>query len=114
MLLIVDPNHWLDEHGNLPEEPRLRRRILRVARFIEYGGPMPGGSFRETLVECNRRPHRKPCPGLMWVRKEPNDSIVAFCMICKQDEMVIHSWQETLWAEGMMEPVLESELPALH
>lgn len=114
MILVVDPNHWLDQHGNLPEEPRLRRRILRVARFIEYGGPLPAQSFRETLVECSRKPHRKACPGLMWVRKEPDESIIAFCMVCKEDEMVIHSWQETLWVEGMMEPMLEGDLPQLH
>jgi hypothetical protein len=114
MILVVDPAHWLDQYGDLPEDPRLRRRMLRVARFIEYGGPLQIRSFRETLVECSRRPRRKACPGLMWVRKEPDDSIVAFCMICKEDEMIVHSWQETLWADGMMEPMREEELPALH
>lgn len=114
MVLVVDPAHWLDQDGELPSDPRLRRRMLRVARFIEYGGQLPARSFRETLVECNRRPRRKVCPGLMWVRKEPDESIIAFCTICKEDEMVVHSWQETIWAEGMMEPMHEGDLPHLH
>jgi hypothetical protein len=115
VVLVVDPSNWLDRNGNLPDEPRLRRRMLRVARFIEYGGPLLARSFRETLVECSRRPQqRKACPGLMWVRKDPDESIIAFCMICKEDEMVIHSWQDTLWAEGMMEPMHEDHVPQLN
>jgi hypothetical protein len=40
-MLIVDPHHWLDENGDLPvDNPRLRRQVLRVARLIEYGGPL--------------------------------------------------------------------------
>jgi hypothetical protein len=33
MILVVDPNHWLDQHGDLPEDPRLRRRMLRARAF---------------------------------------------------------------------------------
>jgi hypothetical protein len=114
MILVVDPAHWLDQDGNFPEDARLRRRMLRIARFIEYGGPIPQRSIRETLVECDRRPKRVACPGLMWVRKEADDSIVAFCIVCRTDQVLIHSWQETLWANGMMDPVLEDDLPMLH
>jgi hypothetical protein len=29
------------------------------------------------------------------VTKTASDEIVAFCMVCKNDEMSVHSWQET-------------------
>ena len=104
--LVVNPNDWLDEHGNFPDDnPRLRRNILRIAQFIEYGGTLRPGESRETLMECKRRPGRKPCLGLMWVYKDERDNIIAYCPACNTDEAVIHDWQDTLWADGMMEPL---------
>ncbi len=48
-MLIVDPNHWLEDDGCLPaSNPRLRRQALRVARLVEYGGPLKTGQFRNT------------------------------------------------------------------
>jgi hypothetical protein len=46
----------------------------------------------------------------------PKDEIVAFCVLCQHDEMMVHNWQETEWADGMMEPVpTELEVdPRLH
>lgn len=105
-MLVVDPWHWLDKDGDLPtENSRLRRQILRVARFIEYGGPLEALECRETLIECKRRPGGNPCMGLMWVVKTKSGAINALCRICMTDEAMIHNWQETQWAEGMMEAV---------
>jgi hypothetical protein len=37
-MLTVDPWHWLTVDGHfLLDNPRLYRRMLRIARFIEYG-----------------------------------------------------------------------------
>lgn len=106
MTLVVDPWHWLDESGSLPIDNRpLRRQALRVARLIEYGATLPAGASRETLVECGRRPHGVPCPCFLWVLKNEHDELVAFCARCGGDQMVIRNWQETDWADGMMEPV---------
>ena len=105
-MLVVDPWHWLTEDGSLPvDNPRLYRRVLRVAQFIEYGGTLQPGEMREALMQCQKRPGRSPCPGLMWVTKTERDEIVAFCMACKTEEMLIHNWQKTEWADGMMEPL---------
>jgi hypothetical protein len=41
----------------------------------------------------------------MWVVKEADHRIYAYCIACRQDELLISGWQETLWAEGMMEPM---------
>ena len=76
---VVNPAHWLDEHGGIPLEPvDLRNRALRVAQCIEYGGPLPRGYWRETLIPCKRRPNGASCPGLMCVLKQSDDAILAF------------------------------------
>ena len=105
-MLVVDPSHWLDADGSLPTgNPQLRRQMLRVARLIEYGGPLKRGESRETLIDCARRPNRKPCPGLLWVLKTEEDAIVAVCSGCGVNEAMVHNWQGTPWAEGVMAPV---------
>jgi hypothetical protein len=97
------------------DNPGLYRRMLRIARFIEYGGPMNKEEMRETLVECKKRPKGKPCPGLMWVIKTSDDAILATCIACKTEEVLIHNWHETEWADGMMEPVpANPDLSAAH
>jgi hypothetical protein len=115
-MLVVDPWHWLTENGHfLVDNPRMFRRMLRVARFIEYGGPLKKNETRETLIECRRRPEGKACVGLMWVLKTADDGILGHCLLCKVEEVFIHNWQETVWAEGMMDPVpLELGGPAIH
>jgi len=106
MALIVDINHWLDKDGELPDgPPRLRRNALRIVRFIEYGGLLPQLHGRETLVECRRRPGREPCSGWMWVVKQNDNRIQVHCPTCHEVEAIISGWQETLWAEGPMDPV---------
>jgi hypothetical protein len=104
--LVVDPWHWLTEDGCfIVENSRLYRRMLRIARFIEYGGELKRGETRETLVECNRRPRGHSCVGLMWVVKTADDAILAHCIVCRNEEAFIHNWQDTDWAHGMMDPV---------
>ena len=104
--LVVDPWHWLTDDGHfLIDNPRLYRRMLRIARFIEYGGPLKKKETRETLIECKRRPKGRACAGLMWVVKTDNDGILAHCLVCRTEEALVHNWHETEWASGMMEPV---------
>ena len=105
-MLVVDPWHWLAPDGSFPENaPRLRKNILRVARLIEYGGPLLPLEGRETLVECQKRVKRSRCPGLLWVVKTADDEIHAFCAACKADDTLISNWQNTPWADGPMPPV---------
>ncbi|HEY4183453.1 MAG TPA: hypothetical protein VGP07_00215 [Polyangia bacterium] len=112
---IIDVTHWLDEHGHIPTDNlRFRRQVLRVAQFIEYGGPLQQAEFRETLIACGRRPGRRSCLGLMWVTKNQDDSILSYCLVCKTDEALVRGWQDTDWADGPMEPVgPESSAPAV-
>lgn len=105
-MLIVNIRHWLDAQNDIPLRPaRLRRNALRVAQLIEYGGPLEVGEMRETLVQCTKRPKGRPCPGLLWVAKQEDQRIYAFCVGCRRDELVISGWEDTRWADGMMEPV---------
>lgn len=108
MALSVDIRHWLTESGE--PHPDVRRPALRIARLIEYGGPLKPGQMRETLVECSRRPRRRACEGLLWVLKSDDGvHIEAFCRICKQEHIRISGWEETEWADGAMEPVAANE-----
>jgi hypothetical protein len=104
-VVTVNPRHWLNEDGSFPEEPRLRKQALRVAQCIEYGGPLKRGQSRETLLACQRRPGGKACLGLLWVLKQNDDAIHAFCVGCQSDEYLIYEWQDTDWADGPMEPI---------
>ena len=101
MMLVVDPWDWLRKDGSLPlGNPGLRRNTLRVARVIEYGGPLPTGQYRQTLIECRRRPNRRPCGGLLSVVKLPDETLLATCPQCMTDQMLVHNWSETKWAAG--------------
>ena len=92
MTLIVDPWHWLTPDGEIPmDHPRLRRQVLRVARVIEYGALLGRDEARETLIECTRRPGKKPCPGLLWVVKSADDRLIALCPVCRTEHMVVHN-----------------------
>ena len=109
MTLVVDPWHWLTEEGELPSgNPRLRRNTLRVARVIEYGGTLRPSEGRETLLECSRRPGRRPCEGLLIVIRNPDDHLEAHCPVCGSFEMVVSNWQSTPWAFGMEPPGADS------
>jgi hypothetical protein len=112
-MLVVNPWDWLRPDGTLPlENPRLYRRILRVAQIIEYGGSLAPHHARETLLPCSKRPKGKACPGLMWVVKTPDETILAYCIACGAKEAMVHNWQETEWAKGPMQAVnLISEVP---
>lgn len=105
-MLVVNPWHWLKEDGSLPDEmPRLRRNVLRIARFIEYAGSiLDVGEAQSTLVECVRRPERKPCLGLMVVIRE-EDHLAVVCPACKRQEAAIYEWETTPWASGPPLPI---------
>jgi hypothetical protein len=39
------------------------------------------------------------------VIKQPDDTILAFCDTCREEEFLIHDWQDTPWADGVMPPL---------
>lgn len=107
MTLIVDPWHWLTAEGEIPpEHPQLRRNVLNVARVIEYGSTLPRAHFRETLIECSKRPGGKRCEGLLWVERQSDDSLRAFCHRCGTVHFLVYNWQGTPWSRGHAQPTL--------
>lgn len=113
-LKVINPWDLLAEDGSFPMEPALRARAIRVAQCIEYGGDLARGHSRETLIQCRRRPNGHPCPGLLHVLKQSDDAIHVFCPYCEADEFLIYEWEDTLWADGLMEPVDVAELAKAH
>ena len=113
-LKVVNPWHLLTEDGSFPEEPAVRAQAIRVAQCIEYGGNLGRGYSRETLIQCRRRPDGAACPGLLHVLKQDNDAIHVFCACCEADEYLIYEWEDTLWADGLMEPLNVAELAKAH
>lgn len=103
MTAVINIQHWLDETG--APVPAVRRQALRVARLIEYGGPLEIGFLRGTLVECSRRVARRPCQGLLWVAKVDDATIEVFCPSCRRERLQISGWEQTEWAEGPMTPL---------
>ena len=103
MALTLDVRHWLTASGE--PVPRLRRQVLRIARLIEYGGPLDVGQLRTTLVECSRRPGRKPCLGLLEVVKFSAGHIDAICPVCEEERIYVSGWEGTAWAKGPAAPV---------
>lgn len=102
----------MTEKGDLPSAPpRLRANALRVMRLIEYGGPLAPLEFRDTLVECSRRPNHKSCTGLLIVTKQANHQLLAGCPVCGSDEVLIHDWEHTRWAAGQEAPQRIGSLP---
>lgn len=108
MTQVIDIQHWLDERGE--PIPSLRRRVLRLARLIEYGGPLAVGQTRGAIVECSRRVNGRPCQGLLWVSKVDEQTLEVCCLDCRREHLLITGWEGTEWASGPMEP-LGPEVP---
>ena len=100
---VINIQHWLDENGEPVQA--IRKQVLRVARLIEYGGPLEVGHARATLVECSRRVKRRGCEGLLWVVKANTTTLEAFCLDCRREHLLISGWELTEWADGPMEPL---------
>lgn len=110
MTYVVNLTHWLDDDG-WPATP-VRRQALKIARMVEYGGPLGVGYSRPTLIECSRRINRRPCEGLLWVRKINATTLEAYCADCDRDHYVITGWETTLWADGPLEPLPPPRMPS--
>jgi hypothetical protein len=50
----------------------------------------------------------------MVALKQRDDAILLFCPICTNDEFLIYEWEDTLWANGPMEPIDVAAVAAEH
>ena len=83
--------------------------MLRLARLIEYGGPLPKGAARRTLVKCHCKQACQTCEGFLWVIKTWDDLISTWCPSCERQEVSILGWEDTAWADGPSPPELPEE-----
>ena len=113
MHLSVNIRDWLDDNDE-PATPALRSKVLRIARLIEYGGTLERGEMRLTLVECSRRPGRKPCEGLLFVTKTRTTFCLQSVRFAKREHHHFRLARHTLrrWTTATVSPP-EPKDPAL-
>ena len=99
-ITVVDPHHWIDPEFGFPEAGPVRAKAVRVAQCIEYGGTLARHEARNTLIACRFRPGGAPCLGFLIVIKQPDDTILAMCNTCEEEEFLIHNWQDISFADG--------------
>jgi len=76
-------------------------RIQVSARPIptrQQAAALHPGTFRDTLIECRKRPRGARCIGLLSVAKTKDDLLHAFCLECGTEHMLVSNWQETRWS----------------
>ncbi len=98
---ITDIRHYLNEHGELPEE--LPSPALKLALFqgsiIAWMTGTDGlsGQTSRTNLHCRRNPNRQPCAGeILAYLDAPSEAIVWECPLCG-DNGRISGWEGTPW-----------------
>lgn len=98
-MLVVDPHHWLDENGFYPTEaPQLWKKLDRIGLFVSSGCDLQPRHGRPTVAKCKAR----SCGCSMFVARTQDDQLLAFCPICRKEEMLISNWRDTFWAEDRL------------
>jgi hypothetical protein len=95
---ITDITHFLDDTGNLIEEPKEARALADYFTAILVMATYPEPDYPpEYLVSCRRRPQRKPCREEIVGFIDPEtDAVVWMCPKCN-DRGLISNWQGTIW-----------------
>jgi hypothetical protein len=95
---ISDITHFLDDHGNLIEEPKEARVLADYFAAIIVMASYPEPDYPpEYRVSCRRRPQRKPCREEIVGFIDPEtDDVVWMCPKCN-DRGFISNWQGTIW-----------------
>lgn len=98
---ITDMRHFVDEHGELPDD--MPSRALRLAQFqgsiVAWMTATGGldGQMSRTNVNCRRNPNRLPCLGeILAVFEVESEAIVWECPLC-EDKGRISGWEGTSW-----------------
>ena len=94
---MTDITDFLDEYGDIAVEsgPGLRfaEYLTSIISMISHPPPLP----EEFKVKCRRRPHRKPCNGIIEGDEDPETGeLVWWCPECL-DNGTISNWQGTIW-----------------
>ncbi len=107
--LVVNPWLYLDEQGELPDDPIARREIHWFSTMIRLASEMPEGKPEDTLVPCGRRYRTRggaweACHGNLRLTRddvgrfpgEPRPGIWWVCGGCYSTG-TIERWEGTPW-----------------
>lgn len=94
----VNIQHFLNQDGSIGVKSGSGRRLAEhfVAIIYETTCDMDGDGSH-SLVQCRRRPNRKPCSGKIASFIDPDDDAIVWrCPECG-DNGWISGWTGTLW-----------------
>lgn len=94
---VTDMTHYLDEYGDMAIESgaglRFAEYLASIISMISHPPPVPA----EFIVKCRRRPHRKPCKGIIEGNIAPDAGVMIWwCPEC-HDTGFINNWKDTIW-----------------
>ena len=98
---ITDIRHFLNEHGEIPEElpPPALKLVLFQGSIVAWL-TATGGLRRQvsrTNVTCRRNPDRRPCGGEIFAYYDAASGAVVWeCPLCG-DNGRISGWEGTPW-----------------
>ncbi|MFC1746645.1 hypothetical protein ACFL35_21820 [Candidatus Riflebacteria bacterium] len=99
-ILVINLQHYLNKKGAIPET--LPKPALKIARqMAEIVADVTRNSSGEdatieTGINCNRRPKRKKCKGLLIAIIEEQNEIHWSCPVC-EDSGIIRGWAGSFW-----------------
>jgi hypothetical protein len=94
---VIDIRHWLDESLTGPGLPQLKFKVKKLGEIITYATAKKAGIPLAVQPLCWRKPKRKPCPGELEIRLNPNtEQIHWMCPECG-DEGVVTGWAGLIW-----------------
>lgn len=95
---VVDVTHFLDQAGNIAAPKGPARKLAEHFLSIVAAATTPFDMSRPLpVVNCRRRPNRKPCRGEIYIDLDPDtNAIVWSCTIC-DDNGYISNWKGCLW-----------------
>jgi hypothetical protein len=96
--LIADLHHFLDDFGSIaPESGPARKLAEHLAAIVAESTAVLADIEGYQRQRCQRRPNRRPCPGLIdsWI--DPATGAIYWeCPSCR-DNGLISNWEGTMW-----------------
>jgi len=95
---VTDLTHFLDETGGFPPNiPGPARRLGEyLASIVAAATTEHGSRDQSTVIQCRRRPGRRPCPGVIRYKILSDTRVNWACSHC-DDNGFIANWQGTAW-----------------
>ena len=97
-MLVINIEHFLDDEGDLIQEPKSANRLARyIVSIVEASTKNLDDSIMITGIKCRRRPKRKSCKGILLSRLNPDTECIEWTCTKCGDCGTIYSWKYTEW-----------------